>query len=276
MGVIQEEYELSAAMDPAVHQPLISFYTVYPNSVPPMAADRSALGSIPSQAYQYCEAVTTASAFGWYAFPASSFTLSFDGVDVYLLEDQQKRKFSALQLDGMDEWWNAHCPEHLKDMAPPFITNLGIPGYVQVWSGLLIETRRNWSTLIRPIANTPMSNQYFCFEGIVETDSYSPAPLFVNLKLQVTDTPIEFSHLEPLFQVQPIHRSCYSKKSLNDFVSTRISSKEYMTDSHWQRYANTVRHIDPRQDDHKTGQYAIDTRKRGKRSNDNKQGCPYL
>ena len=277
MTVVQEEYEAIAVKDTTETQPLISFYTAYPDSLPPMAADRSALGSIPSQAYQYCEAVTTASAFGWYAFPAAPCTLIFDGVDVYLLEDGEKRKFSALQLDGMDQWWNKHCPADLHDMAPPFITNLGIPGYVQIWSGLLIESRKNWSTLIRPIANAPISNQFFCFEGIVETDSYSPAPLFVNLKLQVTHTPIEFSHLEPLFQIQPIHRNCYSKKSLNNFVRTKISNREEMTASHWQRYANTVRHIDPRDGDHKTGQYAIGARKRSKRNDgDERAECPYL
>lgn len=264
METIKEQFDTDVK-EQSTHQPIISFYKAYPDSLPPMAADRSALGSIPTQAYQYCEAVTTASAFGWYAFPAASVTLTFDGVDVYLVEEGQRRKFSVLQLDEMDSWWNSHCPSHLQDMAPPFITNLGIPGYVQIWSGLLVETRKSWSTLVRPIANTPISNQFFCFEGMIETDSYSPAPLFINLKIQVTNTPIEFSHLEPLFQIQPIHRSCYSKKSLKDFNCSNIDNHSDMTDLHWHRYSNTVRKVDPRTDDHRTGQYATSTRKRSKR-----------
>lgn len=252
--------------------PLIKFYQAYPDSLLPMRADRTALGTIPAQAYQYCEAVTTASAFGWYAFPASSLTLNFDGVDVYLVDaDGRQSKFSVLQLPGMDDWWNSHCPAHLCDMAPPFITNLGIPGFVQIWSGLLVETRKDWSMLVRPIANAPRSNQFFCFEGIVETDRYSPAPLFINLKLQVTNTPIEFSNMDPLFQIQPIHRNCYSKKNLTNFETTSIAAgrganNAGMTDLDWQSYSKTVRNIDPRTDDHKTGQYATRTRKRGKRA----------
>jgi hypothetical protein len=227
-----------------------------------MSADRSALGTLPTQAYQYCEAATTAAAFGWYAFPASSICLQFDGVDTYLVQDNCMEKFSVLQLPEMEHWWNIHCPSELIDMAPPFLTNLGIPGYVQIWSGLLVETKKDWSVLVRPIANAPRSNQFFCFEGIVETDQYSPAPLFINLKLQATNTRIEFSGTDPLFQVQPIHRNCYNKKTLNNPLIA--DTADGLSDLQWQRYSNTVRNIDPRVDQHKTGQYATASRKRAK------------
>ena len=244
--------------------PVATFYRAYPETLPPMRADRSALGTLPAQATQYCEAVTTASAFGWYIFPATSFSLHFDGVDVYLVVDGMREKFSVLQLPEVDQWWNTHCPPELTDMAPPFLTDLGIPGYIQIWSGLLVETRKDWSILVRPIANAPRSNQYFCFEGIVETDQYSPAPLFINLKLQVTNTPIEFSCTEPLFQVQPINRACYSKQSLNNPLMKDLSGNDGLSDLQWESYSRTVRNIDPRVDGHTTGQYATRSRKRGK------------
>ena len=47
----------------------VTFYRAIPQSVEPMRADRSALGVIPTAAFQYCEALTSASAFGWYVFP---------------------------------------------------------------------------------------------------------------------------------------------------------------------------------------------------------------
>ncbi len=246
--------------------PFVTFYQAYPDSLPPMRADRSALGTLPAQATQYCEAVTTASAFGWYVFPASSFSLHFDGVDVYLIDGNTREKFSVLQLPDIEQWWNKHCPRDLMDMAPPFLTYLGIPGYIQIWSGLLVETRKDWSVLVRPIANVPRSNQYFCFEGIVETDEYSPAPLFINLKLQVTNTPIEFSSTEPLFQVQPIKRECYSKHTLNQPSIKEVAGHEGLSDLQWQSYSRTVRHIDPRVDDHKAGRYATESRRRSKRA----------
>ena len=138
-------------------EPLLTFYKAYPDSLPAMSADRSALGTIPTQAYQYCEALTTASAFGWYAFPAATVTVYFDGTDIYLLEDDSRIRIRTEQLCGMDEWWNNHCPEHLVNKAPPFLTNLGVPGYLQVWSGLLVKSRKNWSSLIRPLANIATS-----------------------------------------------------------------------------------------------------------------------
>lgn len=253
----------------ALAEPLITFYKAYPDSLPAMSADRSALGTIPTQAYQYCEALTTASAFGWYAFPAASVSLYFDGVDIYRIAGNEKIKIATEQLSNMDQWWNPNCPPHLKDMAPPFLTSLGIPGYLQVWSGLLIQSRRNWSTLIRPIANTPKSNQYFCFEGIVETDRYAPAPLFINLKLQTTQTPIVLSASEPLFQVQPIHRECYSKSNhastTHHNIEMQSNTNAGLLDSGWEEYSKTIRHIDPAKDMHKTGQYATNARKREKK-----------
>lgn len=249
-------------------EPLVTFYKAYPDSLPAMSADRSALGTIPTQAYQYCEAITTASAFGWYAFPATSVTLYFDGTDIYRFDEDEKIKVTVEQLANMDNWWNPHCPGHLRDMAPPFLTSLGIPGYLQVWSGLLVQSRKNWSTLIRPIANTSISNQFFCFEGIVETDHYSPAPLFINLKLQATHTPITLSAAEPLFQIQPIHRDCYSKENhastMHHNIDLHSNSNNGMTDINWNGYSKTIRSVDPTQDMHKAGQYAASTRKRAK------------
>ena len=34
---------------------------------------------MPMRAYRYCEAMTTASAFGWYLFPPMTFSLMWDG-----------------------------------------------------------------------------------------------------------------------------------------------------------------------------------------------------
>lgn len=260
-----------AAEQTKLNEPLVTFYNAYPDSLSAMSADRSALGTIPTRAYQYCEALTTASAFGWYAFPAASVTLYFDGTDIYRLEDDTRIRIGSEQISGMDDWWNNHCPEYLTDKSPPFLTSLGVPGYLQVWSGLLIQSRKNWSSLVRPLANVATSNQYFCFEGIIETDTYSPAPLFVNLKLQATHTPIVLSATEPLFQVQPIHRACYSKSQLQTAAHHNIAqqsqSNEGMSDNDWLNYSKTIRPANPRQESQKTGEYATGVRKR-KRSHD--------
>ena len=51
--------------DPPHAAPTITFYRAIPESFEPMRADRAALGVIPTAAFQYCEALTSASAFGW-------------------------------------------------------------------------------------------------------------------------------------------------------------------------------------------------------------------
>src|SRR5258708_20525527 len=62
--------------------PIISFYRAIPQSHAPMRADRGALGVLPTAAFQYCEAITSPSSFGWYVFPPMSFHLQWDATDV--------------------------------------------------------------------------------------------------------------------------------------------------------------------------------------------------
>jgi hypothetical protein len=63
-------------------EPLGTFYRAIPESFAPMRADRGALGVIPTAAFQYCEALTSASAFGWYVFAPMTFFVQWDGTDV--------------------------------------------------------------------------------------------------------------------------------------------------------------------------------------------------
>src|SRR5262249_37654224 len=55
------------------------FYRLIPDAPVPRPADRSADGTLPVNAYRYCEAIASASAFGWYMYPPLSFSLWWDG-----------------------------------------------------------------------------------------------------------------------------------------------------------------------------------------------------
>ena len=55
------------------------FYRLIAEAPDPRRADRSADGMIPVRAYRYCEAIATASGFGWYLFPPMSFSLRTRG-----------------------------------------------------------------------------------------------------------------------------------------------------------------------------------------------------
>lgn len=243
--------------------PNISFVHAYPHALPAMRADQSALGSMPTSAFQYCEAMRTASGFGWYIFPAMSVELLFDGVDTYIAHGSEWERLTSEGLPEIESWWNPYCPEYLVDMAPPFISAIGVPGYIQIWSGLLVQTAKDWSALIRPLANVKNTSQFFCFEGIVETDHYAPAPLFINLRLQTTNAVIEIRADEPLFQVQPVHRASYDAQNLNAFTHRTLSDE--MTDEDWAGYRRTIRTANPIEDDHSVGQYAVELRRRSKK-----------
>ena len=56
-------------LSPGWSNSAVQFYRIIPEAIPPMPADASALGTLPFAAYQYCEAIRTASSFGWYIFP---------------------------------------------------------------------------------------------------------------------------------------------------------------------------------------------------------------
>ena len=193
----------------------VKFHRIYPAAIPPMRADKSALGSLPAAAYQYCEAVRTASAFGWYIFPPVDIRLKWDGADTVFERHGKWHPLTSAQFDDeFLELWDAQAPPQLTGRAPPFLASLFVPGFVQIWSGLFVSSAKDWSVLVRPLANVVQSRAYVCYEGIVETDSFGPAPLFVNIRLLSTDVEIFIPASMPLFQVQPIHRECYSEATL--------------------------------------------------------------
>ena len=196
---------------------LARFYQLIDTARPPQRADRSAGGLLPTRAFRFCEAVTTASAFGWYIFPPMSFSLiwtgeqvawTFDGTDDWIT-------LGRAQFPGFSDVFDDAAPDAAKGFAPPFLAALPEPGVVQVWSGLLARTAPDWSLLLRAPANLPRAG-YDLFEGIVETDRWF-GPLFTNVRLTRTDTPVTFDADYPLFQAQPLHRSHYADERLNDF-----------------------------------------------------------
>ena len=218
---------------------MIKFYRILPGSSFPQRADKSAGGTLPVRAYRYCEAVRTASAFGWYVFPPADFDLAWDGVDTiwkFGYEDEWTVLDSAQYPDYMRAF-NRLCPPDLADAVPPMLSAGAEPGMVQIWSGLFCKTDPGWSVLVRAPANLPRSNNYEHFEGIIETDKWF-GPLFVNIRLSKTDIPITFDMGYPLMQVQPLQQSTYSEKV---FESVDLADGiEDFTPQDWENYRQTI------------------------------------
>src|SRR5207237_10504911 len=62
--------------------PAVTFFGAVPGCRAPIRADASALGTLPSRGFHYCEAVRAGSSFGWYVVPPIDFTLQWDWSEI--------------------------------------------------------------------------------------------------------------------------------------------------------------------------------------------------
>lgn len=250
----------------------VVFHRVYPAAIPPMRADKAALGIMPTMAYRHCEPMRTASAFGWYIFPPEDIFLKWNGADIFYMEGEEWLPLSHAHLPGFPEYWDECAPEELKGLAPRFLSRLQIPGFVQIWSGLLCGASPGWSLLVRPPVNMRSSYFYSCFEGVVEADQFKPFPLFINIQLIATDVVIEIPKMVPLFQVQPLMRSTYSESAHRsadrEGLQLLADGQPAMTAADWAGYRNTIR-VEASNEAPESGRYTSATRKRTKHDESN-------
>jgi hypothetical protein len=238
--------------------PICHFYQLIPGAPDPRRADRSAEGTLPVNAYRYCEPIASASGFGWYLYPPLNFSLMLDGNEI------------IWTYEGADGWYAlrraAQFPDFVKTFAsmapegmgepPTFIAQGLLPGTVQIWSGYLARTEPGWALLSRGIVNLSNTQAYQNYEGIVETNTWF-GPLFTNIRLTRTNAPVEFHKRYPLFQVQPIPRPAYSDPGFD------ILGSADMTGYDWEQFEATIRPNTKQM--RRLGNYAADTRKRLRR-----------
>lgn len=247
----------AAAAKPA---PLVTFYRFIPQAPLPQRADRSAVGTLPTRAFRFCEAVVSASGFGYYLFPPMDFFLMWDGTRIfwrYAAADDWMPLHSA-QFPDFSPYFDSIAPEGIKEFAPPFLSAMREPGIVQIWSGIVARTRPDVSLLLRAPANVPRVQHYEVFEGIIETDHWF-GPLFNNFRITKTDTPVEFRAEEPFLQAVPLPRAVYDDATLNDYQL--VADLKDLRPDEWEAYRHTV--VRPNiQENRPRGQYAVSTRRR--------------
>jgi hypothetical protein len=239
------------------------FYRMMEQTRPPMRADRSAAGTLPTRAYRYCEAVTAAAGFGWWIFPPTGLRFIWDGSDIFWncdeMTDWEPLSPSA-QLPGFSEAFDAAAPESLKGCAPPMLTALPEAGALQIWTGLMARTAPGWHLLIRAPANLPLTGGFSLYEGIVEADTWF-GPLFTNLRFTRTNSPITLRPDFPLVQVQPLMAAQYADDVLN--ATELVPGMEGMGDADWSAYHKTI--VVPNEDPNRPfGAYATKARRRRK------------
>ena len=247
--------------------PIVHFYRLIEEARLPQRADRSAAGTLPTRAYRYCEAVTAAAAFGWWIFPPTDLQVLWDGYDIFWQcmgwQDWLPLAPTA-QLPEFSTRFDSFAPERVRGYAPPFLTALPEPGTLQIWTGLMARTAADWSLLIRAPANLPSPGGYSMYEGIVETDRWF-GPLFTNLRLTRTQSPVRLRADFPLAQAQPLPRAAYAGETLGK-VDVTVGMDGF-TVQDWNDYAASI--ATPNADPARTfGGYAAGSRKRMR------GGCP--
>lgn len=238
--------------------PIVRFHRLAGRGRSPMRADRSACGTLPMRAVRYCEALTSATAFGWWLFPPIDLELLWDGSDIFWRCDAAPDWMPLLpsaQLPDYAAEFNSAAPEALKGCSPPFLTALPEPGTLQLWTGLIAQTAPDWHLLVRSPANLAQAGGICLFEGIVETDCWF-GPLFTNMRFTRSHMPIRLRADYPLVQVQPVPRHGYSNDTLD-----RMDVTSELTAEHWDAYQATI--IEPNsRPDRPFGAYAVATRKK--------------
>ncbi|WP_135466216.1 DUF6065 family protein [Crenalkalicoccus roseus] len=248
--------------------PIVTFYRLIDAARPPERADRAALGSLPTRAFRYCDAVTTASGFGWYLSSPLDLDLLWDGTQIWWTCEglTDWLPLGAAQFPHFAARFDAAAPERVKGWSPPFLTALQEPGMVQLWTGLAARTAPGWSLLVRPLANLPRHPALEPYEGLVETDRWF-GPLFTNLRLTRTDIPVRLHAGEPLVQVQPIPQAAYAEAVLNR--TAFVPDLEAFREEDWTGYYDTL--VAPNHDpDRRPGRYAAEARRRRRGA-----GCPF-
>ena len=240
--------------------PLVEFFQIVPNPNPPRRADKSVGGVIPARALRYCEALTSASAFGWYVFLPIAFKVVWDGHDMLWTYDGVDEWLpltrDAVQYPNFRDIFDRSAPPELRGFSPSFLAPSIQPGGLQVWTGCIARTAPGWSLLVRGVANLPQALSYQMLEGIIETDTWF-GPLFDNIRFLKTDVPVEFRTDVPFLQVQPVRKEIYADKFLQNMAVRGLAD---LSPEHWQAFQRTVvaPNIDP---DRKRGQYAVSARK---------------
>src|SRR5436190_20241546 len=102
---------------------ICQFYRLIPGAPDPRPADRSAGGTLPVNAYRYCEPIASASAFGWYLYPPLNFWLMQDENELFWKYEGGDgwRALKAVQYPDFLYAFEKIAPQGLGDLAPTFL-----------------------------------------------------------------------------------------------------------------------------------------------------------
>lgn len=203
--------------------PLITINQLVPGGLTPRQASKDVYGTLPISAVRHCKPVQEASEFGYDLFLPLDIAVRWDGASgIEWSYDVDGTGPGAEWLPLMDiahypgfvEYWQTHTPPELNQHIPPFLTMGEDYGFLQIWPGALIQTRAEWSTLVRgPVNDSRRSLGYEMMEGIVATDRFG-GPLAALIRF-LRPGEIYLSGHRPFLRLIPIYRPHYDNRLLS-------------------------------------------------------------
>ena len=260
---------MADAQSPPRFDPLVEFVKMIPDGRDPKRADRSGAGSLPGRAMRYCDALTTATGYGYWLFPPIDLQLLWDGEQIYWSFGNAAAWLplsgapsGAAQFPGFAAQFDEMAPDAMKGYSPPFLTALPELGAVQIWTGLLVRTLPGWSVNVRLPVNLPGIPGLTAWEGIVECDHWF-GPLFNNFRITKTDFPVRLRSHIPFLQIQPVPKIASKEGLLNN---PAIRAADTMTDVDWESLGEVLLPNEAKEAGQ--GTYAVRIRKR--------RACPHM
>ena len=219
---------------------MIRFYKLVDDGLKPQRADKSALGSLPTNGFRYCEPVRAANGFGWYIFLPFDLHLQWTGFEFNWSIDSGEHWYTladGVQYPYFAEKFDTIAPEGVRGYAPPFLKRTGEHDTLQIWTGCLVKTRAGLSSYIRSPVNLNSNRNYTILEGVVETDWWF-GPLFVNIKFHVSNEIVILRANHPFIHIQPFCRTLQQEfHNSSDHDSVGLPS---LCEQDWQNYHDTV------------------------------------
>ncbi len=136
-------------IDPS--DPIVRFHQLTGRGRAPMRADRSAMGTLPMRAVRYCEALTSATAFGWWLFPPIGIEMLWDGSEIFCAAMPRpigclccrRPSFPTMRPNSTPS--RRHRCRAARRPSSPLCRNRGT---VQLWTGLIAQTAPDWHLLL--------------------------------------------------------------------------------------------------------------------------------
>ena len=243
-------------------RPAVEFFKLIPEGRAPKRADRTAAGYLPARAMRYCDALTTATGYGYWLFPPADLQLLWDGERVLWSHGDgdafaplSDTPTGAVQFPGFESRFDASAPTDLAGYSIPYLTAGLEPGSLQMWTGLIARTRPGWSLSIRQPVNLPPPPGISFWEGIIETDQWL-GPIFTVLKICKTDIPVRLRANMPFLQAQPVPQAAYQESTLNDYDVADLAG---LSEQDWSELQAVIA---PPEQAARQGAYAVKVRKR--------------